>query len=188
MFRLILLFLFFSVISSFIDTEYSKTFFLKENYKHFFKRPINYQYFSNDIELNSTLFPSIKGKEQYQFIFNSLQFLSKKIFLHYQIDILSTKETIDEVEILWKVNGFTKTFFPISLKGVSFYEKDERGFLKSHNITLNLKPNTVSFYNQTINISEFMLSCCKQFCPNNDDDDNYPHPLLKRPIRVPSDN
>lgn len=192
MFRWFLLFLFFSVISSFIDSEYSKTFFLKENYKHFFKKPINYQYFSNDIELNSNLFPSIKGKEQYQFLFNSLQFVSKKIFLHYQIDILSTKETLDTIELLWKLKGQTKIFYPISVEGFSSYEKNSTGYLTSHNITLFIKPNPIF---QCYNISEPVISqsycflqkedcpfskLFKDCCRNN----HYPHPWLKKPIKV----
>lgn len=198
MFRWFLFFLFFSVIFSFIDSDYSKSFFLKENYKYFFKKPINYQYFSNNIELNSNLFPSIKGKEQYQFFFNSLQFFSKKIFSNYQIDILSTKETIDTVELLWKLKGRIKTFYPISIEGFSSYEKNSNGYLTSHNITLFIKPNPIfQYYNNSI--PEIFQSYCllhkeclykdecffrrllqEECCKNN----HYPHPWLKKPIKV----
>lgn len=192
MFRWLLFFFYFSIVSSFLsikmqydNSDYSKSSILKYNYKNFFKKPIEYSLYSKNIIFQTNFSPPIEGKEQYKFIFNSLQFISKIIFQTENIDILYTKETIDEVEILWKLNGFTKTFFPISVKGVSVYEKDERGFLKSHNITLNLKPNMVSSFSNITEIQpQYFLEYIKQFCPNNDDDDNYPHPLLNRPIPV----
>ena len=191
LFRFFFFFLFFTEIISF-HTNY-----LKENYKNFFKKPINYQYFSNDIDLNSNLFPSIKGKEQYQFFFNSLQFFSKKILSNYQIDIFSTKETFDTVELLWKLKGRTKTFYPISIEGFSSYEKNSTGYLTSHNITLFIKPNPIfQYYNNSI--PEIFQSYCflHKDCLYKDDcflikqlkgcckDNYYPHPWLKKPIKV----
>ena len=192
LFRYFFFLLFFTEIISFQSN------YLKENYKNFFKKPIDYQYFSNDIQLHSNLFPSIQGKEQYKFLFNSLQFISKKVFLNYQIDILSTKESIDKVELLWKLKGKTKIFYPISVEGFSTYHKNSTGYLTSHNITLFTKSNPIfQYYNNSI--PEMFQSFCvyqedclykddcflikqiKQCCK---DEYHYPHPWLKKPIKV----
>ena len=189
MFRF-LLFLFYTLsINSFnINTEYSKTSILKYNYQNFFKQPIEYNPYSDDIVLQTDFSPPIKGKEQYKFIFNSLQNFSKLVFTKEKISILSTRETSEEVEIIWKINGFTKGLFPIHIEGVSIYEKNTKDLLKSHKISLNVVSHPIfSFYNGTINKSEYLLDYIKKYCPC-DDDNNYPHPLLNRPVRVSVDN
>jgi len=193
MFRF-LLFLFYtlSIYSFNINTEYSKTSILKYNYQNFFKKPIEYNPYSDDIIFETNFSPPIQGKEQYKFIFNSLQYVSKLVFSREKISILSTRETSEEVEILWKINGFTRTLFPIYIEGISIYEKNTKDLLKSHKISLNVVSNPIfSFYNGTIDKSEYLLNYIKKYCPcndNDDDDDNYSHPLLNRPIRVRVDN
>lgn len=194
MFRFFIFILYISTIYSFnINTEYSKTSILKYNYKNFFKKPIEYNPYSDDIVFQTDLSPPIQGKEQYKFIFNSLQYFSKLILSKENIDILSTKETSEEVEILWKLNAFTKTFFPVYIEGISLYEKNEKDFLKSHQISFNVISNPIySFYNGTIVKKEYFLNYIKKYCPDNNDNDdndnNYSHPLLNRPIRVRVDN
>ena len=189
MFRfLVFLFYTLSIYSFNINTEYSKTSILKYNYQNFFKKPIEYNPYSDDIIFETDFSPPIKGKEQYKFIFNSLQNFSKLVFTKEKISILSTRETSEEVEIIWKINGFTKGLLPIYIEGVSIYEKNTKDLLKSHKISFNVVSHPIfSFYNGTINKSEYLLDYIKKYCPcndDNDDDNNYPHPLLNRPIRV----
>ena len=143
MLRWSLFIFFFSFIHCFLESEHSKIFLLKEDYKNFFKKPVNYQYISNDIELHSNLFPTVKGKEQYKFILNSLQFFSKKVFLYHHIDVFFTKETSSDVELSWKLKGQTKILYPVSIEGYSNYEKNSTGYLTKHNITLFIKPSPI---------------------------------------------
>lgn len=192
MFRWILFFFYFSIVSSFLNMkieydnkDYSKLSILKNSYKDFFKKPIQYEHYSNNIIFESNLSPLIKGKEKYKFFLNSLQSISKIIFYKQNIDILYTKETKDEIEILWKLEGNLKLFIPFSMKGDSYYEKDEEGFLKSHYISFHIEPDFY-FYNFTdiINFNYDSLCPCS-FQTKKNNTENYPHPLLKRPIRVP---
>lgn len=178
-FRIFLLSLLLSNISTFQISH------LKDNYVNFFKKPINYQYYSDDIQFHSNLFPSIKGKEPYQFTFNSLQFLSKILFLHYQIDIHSSKETNNNIELFWKFKGLTKMIYPISIEGLSTYQKDPSGHLSQHNITFHIKsfPNMI-YYNSSTPSS--LDSPCL-FHPHHcflSPSKTYPHPWLHKPIKI----
>lgn len=195
MFRFLFLFL----LLPFATPFYSNI--LKHNYENFFKEKIDYDPISENIKFSSPIHPVINGKEPYKVFFNSLQFISKRTLHVTYVEVLHTKETIDNVEIVWQFKGLSKAIIPIMIKGASFYTKDENGMLDSHNITMNINPDlsfykkekvndiiihymnpSVSFFSHNHNCT--IQKCLEKLFKDNDDNNNYPHPWLKRPIRV----
>jgi hypothetical protein len=193
MFRFLFLFL----LLPFVTPFYSNI--LKHNYENFFKEKIDFDPISENIQLYSPFSPIIRGKEQYKIFFNTLQFISNKALLVKNVEVIHTKETIEMFEIVWQFQGLSKAIIPVTIKGASFYTKDNNGMLNSHNITMNINPDLSFYKKEKVNdiiidymnpsVSFFSHNCTIQKCldkifKDNDDNNNYPHPLLKRPIRV----
>lgn len=186
---------FFFLIFFFIETYSFQLNYLKETYKNFLKEPVNYKYYTEDIKFHSNLFPTIQGKEKYEFLLNTLQFISKHFFLSYKIEIASSKETPQKIELLWKLKGQTKILYPISIDGFSTYKKNSLGYFNEHNITFFISPvylpsrNTSLFfhppfctfqddclYKNDCILMKLTKNCCKM--------NHYPHPWLNKPIKV----